>query len=194
MAVRPPFRRGMTPAVPSPFVEAIGVVRDAGARHGFRVALIGGFALPFHGIRRTTGDVDFLVEAAGADALHEALLAAGWVSLHRSADAANYRGGSVGIDVIFARRPPTRAMLARAGTPSDRVDVPVVDVEGIIGLKLQAMVNDPTRRRRDEADIVDLLTLHLPHVDRALLREYFELFGEADALARFIDEARRRRG
>lgn len=178
------------------FLDAIRVVRDAAVHHGFRIALIGGFALPFHGVRRATGDVDFLVEARGADALHEALLAAGYQTLHRSDDAANYRGPGAwpGVDVIYARRPPTLAMLDRAGTPQGRADVPVVDVEGLIGLKLQASVNDPARRRQDEADIVVLLTLHLPSLDRALLREYFALFDEEDALERFIDEARQRRG
>jgi hypothetical protein len=182
--------------VSNPFLEAIGVVRNAAVRRGFRVALIGGFALPFHGVRRATGDVDFLVEAHGADALDEALSAAGWQALHRSADAANYRGSgaSPGVDVLYARRSPTLAMLDRARLPPGGGDVAVVDVEGLIGLKLQAMVNAPTRRRQDEADIVALLSLHLPSLDQALLEEYFALFEEQDALARYVEEARRRRG
>ena len=69
-----------------------------------------------------------------------------------------------------------------------------VDVEGLIGLKLQALVNDPARRRQDEADIVALLSLHLSSLDRALLDEYFALFDQADALERFLTEARQRRG
>lgn len=179
--------------MPNVFLEAIRLVSDTAAGAGFRIALIGGFALPFHGVRRTTGDVDFLVEAAGAAPLHEALSAAGWEALHRSDDVANYRRGAMGVDVLFARRAPTLAMLDRAAIPLGGGPVPVVDVEGLIGLKLQAMVNDPTRRRRDEEDIVALLALHLPTVDRALLDEYFLLFDRTDALARFLDEARQRR-
>lgn len=183
--------------VPNAFLDAIRLVHDAAVRHGFRIALIGGFALPFHGVRRATGDVDFLVEAQGADALHEALAAAGYETLHRSHDAANYRGREtplIGVDVLYARRPPTLAMLGRAAIPRGGGDVPVVDVEGLIGLKLQALVNDPTRRRQDEADIVALLTLHLPSLDRALLAEYFALFDRQDDLTRFLDEAGQRRG
>ena len=176
------------------FLDAIRLVGDTARRCGFRVALIGGFALPFHGVRRATGDVDFLVEAEGADALHDAITAADYVSLHRSDDAANYRSSSCGIDVIYARRAPTLAMLARATVPPGGGDVPVVDVEGLIGLKLQAFVNDPARRRQDEADIVALLALHLPTIDHALLGGYFALFGEQDALQRFLGEAEQRRG
>lgn len=183
-------------SVSNPFLGAIRIVRDAATRNGFRVALIGGFALPFHGVRRATGDVDFLVEAGGAEALHDALVAAGYDAVHRSGDAANYRGpgGAVGVDLLYARRPPTVAMLDRAALPTGGGDVPVVDVEGLIGLKLQAVVNDPGRRRQDEADIVALLTLHLESVDRALLDHYFALFEAQDDLARFLDEARQRRG
>lgn len=183
--------------MPNGFLDAIRLVHDVAARCGFRIALIGGFALPFHGVRRATGDVDFLVEADGADALHKALSAAGYETLHRSNDAANYRAPGtplIGVDVLYARRPATLAMLGRAAIPQGGGDVPVVDVEGLIGLKLQALVNDPARRRQDEADIVALLTLHLPSLDRALLDEYFALFDRQDDLRRFLDEAGQRRG
>ncbi len=183
--------------MPTEFLAAIRLMHDAATRHGFRIALIGGFALPFHGVRRATGDVDFLVEAAGADALHDALSAAGYETLHRSLDAANYRGNGaqlVAVDVLYARRPPTLAMLDRATVSQGGGGVPVVDVEALIGLKLQAIANDPARRRQDEADIVALLTLHLPVLDRALLDEYFALFERQDVLARFLEEAGHRRG
>ena len=148
------------------------------------------------GSRRATGDVDFLVEAHGADALHEALTRAGYEALHRSTDVANYRATAAiltGVDLLFARRPPTLAMLDRASVPEGQAGVPVVDAEGLIGLKLQAIVNDPRRRRQDEADIVTLLTLRLPSLNLALLEEYFELFDRREDLARFLAEARRHR-
>jgi hypothetical protein len=185
--------------VASPFLDAIRLVQALAAQGGFRVALIGGFALPFHGVRRATGDVDFLVDANGGDALHAGLVEAGHRSVHRSVEAANYRAGSgsgTAIDVLYARRPAALAMLARAPERATESGDPVrvVDVEGIVGLKLQAIANDPRRRRQDEADIVALLTEQLPSLDRALLAEYFRLFDREDALAEFLDEARRRRG
>jgi len=183
--------------VPTAFLDAIQLVRDVADAGGFRVALIGGFALPFHGVRRATGDVDFLVEVRGADVLHDALLRGGYVALHRSDDVANYRATSAlssGVDVLYARRAPTIAMLERATVADGAAGVPVVDVEGLIGLKLQAIVNDPRRRRQDEADIVQLMTQHLPSLNVALLGEYFALFDQQDALERFLVEARERRG
>ena len=177
------------------FLDAIRLVQDIAVRHGFRVALIGGFALPFHGVRRATGDVDFLVEATGADALHAVLLTSSYQALHRSIDAANYRaatGSLTSVDLLYARRAPAVAMLERAGvhTGPSGFSVRVVDPEGIIGLKLQAIANDPTRRRQDEADIVALMAAQLPALRHDLLAEYFALFDRSDALAEFLAEAR----
>lgn len=165
------------------FLRAIELVLEAASRGGFRVGLIGGFALPFHGLMRVTADVDFLVEASGADLLHQALLAAGERCLHRTEELANYDSESLEIapvDVLYARRPPAVAMLARLSVSRPRggaFDVPIVDAEGIIGLKVQAMANDPARRDRERADIRELLTLRRPELDLELVREYHRIFG-----------------
>jgi len=82
------------------FIETIGLVVETAARGGFRIALIGGFALSFPGVPRATGDVDFLVDATGADTLHDALVAAGFVAKHRTENVANYTSPSA----RFARR------------------------------------------------------------------------------------------
>jgi hypothetical protein len=127
------------------------LVLSVARRRRFRVALIGGFALPFHGVQRTTGDVDFLVEARGSDMLHAALTSAGAACLHRSADAANYAPGTARlapIDCIYARRERALDMLQRARPAllrAARVRVPVVDAEALIGLNVpdQAVLRPP---------------------------------------------------
>lgn len=177
----------------SPFVEAIALVLAVARRGRFRVALIGGFALPFHGVQRATGDVDFLVDATGADALHAALLQAGVHCLHRSLDAANYAPGTsqlAPVDCIYARRERTLDMLRRARPVplhGARIRVPVVDAEALIGLKLQALVNAPARRAQDSADIRALVAAKGATLNLELLRDYYALFGrerELDGLLR----------
>ena len=119
--------------------------------------------------------------------------------LHRSAEVANLESSRpeiASVDLILARREPTLAMLDRARThrlADDDLVVPVIDVEGIIGLKAQAMYNDPRRRRRDEQDIVDLLVLWLPDLDLAVLRGYFSILEADDDFERLLTEARERR-
>src|SRR5439155_934969 len=145
----------------NPFVRSIVLVLGVARRQRFRVALIGGFALPFHGFQRATGDVDFLAEARGSAALHDALLAAGARCLHRGTDAANYARGTSRlspVDFIFARRERALDMLRRAGNRllrGARLRVPVVDAEAVRDLdafleflaQLEAVFG-PTERTR----------------------------------------------
>jgi hypothetical protein len=185
-------------AARNPFVEAIALVLAVARRRRFRVALIGGFALPFHGVQRATGDVDFLVEATGAEALHATLLEAGTRCLHRSADAANYAPGRsrlAPVDCIYARRERALDMLRRAHRVplhGARIRVPVVDAEALIGLKLQALVNAPARRAQDEADIRALVAARGATLNHALLRDYYALFGRERELERLFGEMRKR--
>jgi hypothetical protein len=174
------------------FVESIRLVVGSAEAGGFRVALIGGFALPFYGVQRATGDVDFLVEASGSAALHRALLEAGEECLHRSADSADYARGEsalTAIDVIYARRKRALHMLKRAALKPLRgahLEVPVVDAESLIGLKLQAIANAPARRRQDQADIQALLEARRGTLDLARLRDYYRLFGREDELETWL--------
>jgi len=182
----------------NPFVRSIVLVLGVARRKRFRVALIGGFALPFHGVQRATGDVDFLADAIGSPALHEALLAAGARCLHRSADAANYAAGTSRlspVDFIFARRERALDMLHRAGNRllrGARLRVPVADAEALIGLKLQAFVNAPSRRAREEADIEALLATHGRSLNAELLRSYFRLFDRERDFDRLLADAKKR--
>lgn len=152
------------------------------ARTGTESALIGGLAVAAHRVIRATKDVDFLVAAEAADSIHEALLHLGYHCLHRSADAANYVRGSEGLDLLYAHRPLARRLLAQATereTPMGRLRI--ISVEGLIGFKLQAVVNDPSRTR-DLDDIRALLKTHLPSLNMDELREYFALFDRLELL------------
>lgn len=113
-------------------------------------ALIGGMAMGAHGIQRSTIDVDFLIRRSDYDAVKRALLAAGFVCKDEGEDTVHF-GGTGPLDLLLAHRPASLAMLERAA-PMAR-DMPVVDVEDLIGLKIQAMFNDSRRRAREEADI-----------------------------------------
>lgn len=154
-------------------------------------ALIGGLALAAHDVVRATRDVDFLVDAGDADRLHELLLERGYRCIHRSGDAANYRRGEEGLDLLYAHRPIARELLAMADereTPMGRLRV--IGAEGLAAFKLQAWVNDPTRAR-DLDDIRSLLRVHHGTLDLAQLRAYFRLFEQEDLLDELIDQARR---
>ena len=180
----------------NPFVRSLALGTDVARRNRFRVALIGGFALPFHGVQRTTGDVDFLADEAGAESLHEALTASGMRCLHRSPDAANYAAGVAlaPVDFLFARRERARDMLRRAPLKpirGARRRLPVVDAEGLIGLKLQALVNAPGRGGHDQADIAALFAARGRTLDEELLRDYYRLFDREEDLDALLAAVRK---
>ena len=152
------------------------------ARNGTAPALIGGLAVVAHQVVRATKDVDFLLEAEAADKVHDALLNLDYQCLYRSEDAANYVRAAEGLDLLYAHRPLARRLLAQASereTPLGRMRI--ISVEGLVGFKLQGLVNDSTRTR-DLDDIRALLKRHRATLDMDELREYFALFNRLELL------------
>lgn len=153
-------------------------------RRQTRYALMGGFALGALGAPRATRDLDFLVHRDDMKALHEFLTSTGYTRVHFSENVSQYSGDFPwgGLDFLHAFRPAALRMLERAvampsGLPG--LDVRVVQPEDLIGLKLQALVNDPARRHKELADIEALLTAR-PDADWEKIKEYFDLFQQGD--------------
>ena len=68
---------------------------------------------------------------------------------------------------------------------SDNFPVPVVLIEDLIGLKIQAYKNDSKREFQDKADIQSLLDKY-PNLNFDKIKEYADLFSEWN----FINELR----
>ncbi len=73
-----------------------------------------------------------------------------------------------------------------------RIEVRLVDAEALIGLKLQALVNAPSRRAQDEADIKALIAANGRSLDVDVLRDYYRIFGREPDLDRLLAETRKR--
>lgn len=69
------------------FERAIEILVRSSELGSYRLALIGGFALPFHGVVRTTQDVDVLAEEEGVEDLHGRLTGSGERLLSASGSA-----------------------------------------------------------------------------------------------------------
>ncbi|MGH8214897.1 MAG: hypothetical protein ACREPZ_04305 [Rhodanobacteraceae bacterium] len=151
-------------------------------------ALIGGLALAAHDVVRATRDVDFLVDADDAQNVHDALTALGYECVHRSQDAANYVRDDQGLDVLYAHRPVARKLLDRADTRDTVMGrLRVISAEGLIGFKLQALVNAP-ERGRDRDDILALLRTGRGTLDMPEVRDYFALFDRLDLLDELLGQ------
>lgn len=153
-------------------------------------ALIGGVAVNAYNVVRSTTDIDFLVALDDADRLHDALLALGYECLYRTDDVANYSRGNERLDLVYAHRAASTELLHGAefrDIPAGRVRV--VSAEGLIGFKLQALNNNPSRVK-DAEDIRELLRLNWSRLNRDEVRKYFLLFNREDWLQELIEEMR----
>ncbi len=157
-------------------------------KYGIRYALMGGFALHAAGYSRATQDIDILILKIDMPKARKLLLSIGYEVLHESEDVVNFKSAlkDLGqIDFLLAHRSYTKNMLKRAqecDILKGQFKVKVITPEDIIGLKVQASANDPSRSARDLADIEELLKRHAGKLDLKLLREYFSLFNRQDEL------------
>jgi predicted nucleotidyltransferase len=154
---------------------------------GARFALIGGLALAAHKVIRATQDVDLLTDAGIADQIDKALAKLGYRCAHRSAEAANYLRGDERVDFLFASRPIARRLLSDAAEHVTLFGVlRVISTEGLIGFKLQGLVNDP-RRTQDLEDIRALLRANRATLNLSEIREYFRLFEREQLLDELLN-------
>lgn len=155
-----------------------------------RYALIGGFAMALRGVQRATMDLDFILmleDLAIADGILREL---GYRREFHSENVSHYLNPDDAwgrIDILHAFRGPSLSMLRRAERlpVGDGLTLPVVAIEDIIGLKLQAIANDPARALTDWHDVTVLLTTAREQgrtLDWELLEDYLRLFNFTDKL------------
>jgi len=156
------------------------------SRLQIRYAAIGGFALGVLGAPRQTMDLDFLVHRDDLEKLDGALIALGYTRVFQSENVSQYRHPDAAwgsIDFIHAFRKISLAMLDRAkdypaigGKQSLRTAQP----EDVIGLKVQAMFNDPERKAQEQNDIERLIARYGGGLDWNRIEEFYDVFGLGD--------------
>lgn len=157
-------------------------------RLGVRFALIGGLALTPHKVIRATQDIDLLIDSISADRIDQQLLQLGYRCVHRSADAGNYLRADERVDFLYAHRPAARHLLASAAEFTTPFGVlRVVSPEGLIGFKLQALTNDPSRTQ-DLADIRALIRANRSTLKMDEVREFFRLFDREALLEELLND------
>ncbi len=166
------------------FLQSLPAIVSQFDAAGIRYALIGGLAMAARGVQRATLDADFILlldDLERADAILNSL---GYRREFHSENVSHYVAPDPAlgrIDLLHAFRRPALGMLDRAerlellpGLP-----VPVVAIEDLVGLKIQAAANDPARHRSDWNDIEQLVE-HAGRnriaLDWELLADYLALF------------------
>lgn len=152
-------------------------------------ALIGGFAVSLWGYQRATVDIDFLVNRNDMGKVRRILEDQGYSCIHASENVTQFKSfdkNQGNLDFLHAFRPASLAMLERVVHKTifdGEQTIPVVMPEDLIGLKAQAINNDPSRRPMDMADIEALMKILGESLDWKLIEGYFELFGMQETFA-----------
>lgn len=166
------------------FIKVSSTLLEDFRRQNIHYSVIGGFALGFWGVTRATIDMDFLLLLDDADKADDILRRYQYRQTYRSENVARYESDQVAfgtIDIIYAFRDISKAMLSRSVTVKVQSGLSIQSLipEDIIGLKVQAIANDPDREAQDIADIRALLATkknNSQNTDWVLLESYFELF------------------
>lgn len=166
------------------FETVIRRVVSALESNGIHYALIGGFAMALRGVQRATMDLDFILMLEDMGKADQILRDCGYVRIFHSENVSHYESADRDwgrIDILHAFRGPTLGMLARAEALPvlDNLRIKVVQIEDLIGLKIQALVNNPRRAEQDWVDIRLLLQTAAEQaltLDWPLLADYLEIF------------------
>lgn len=166
------------------FALVIQKVVGALEAQGIRYALIGGFAMGLRGVQRATMDLDFVLMLEDVEKADEILRGFGYQRVFYSPNVSQYESADRDwgrIDILHAFRGPTLSMIERAQPMPlfDDFTIRVVHTEDIVGLKVQALVNNPARQTKDWADIRMLLEAAGQQkvvIDWELVAEYLRIF------------------
>jgi predicted nucleotidyltransferase len=156
--------------------------------------LSGGLALSTMNIFRFTKDIDFLVLEESRTKIHKIMTELGYEHQDFSSDEIISYLSPIKVfgqvDFLLARRKYTRAMMRRAVKKEvfdGEYEVKTLMPEDLIGLKIQAISNDPKNRLMiDAPDIQRLLALYKDKMDMQLVREYFKIFGKENLLDEWL--------
>ena len=157
--------------------------------------LIGGIAIGILGVNRATADLDFLVHHDDMEKVGKIMNDLGYHPVFHNEIFSLYQSGLKAfgnIDFVHAKNETIRKMLADRKNHKifdDSLEVAVITVEDIIGLKLQAIKNDKSRSGIDESDIVQLLGIHQGKIDITKIRGYAEKLEMTDTMENLMKKA-----
>jgi len=160
-------REGALSGLPPNVAEAARALTGRLSAAGAPCAIIGAVACNAYGHRRSTSDVDVLVNAKDADAVRSALVGKGWAARFPGArKMLRDKVHGVDVDVLHSGEFPGDGLPKRVAFPElSPTSEDVVAIDGarviplprLIELKLASGTSAPASRRKDMADVYALI-------------------------------------
>jgi len=168
------------------FRSILSVLIEKFKENEIRYALMGGLALGLWGVGRSTVDIDFLVDRGDLSKIDRVMQELGYECKFKSENVSQYVSplkiyGEV--DFLHAFREASLEMLKRAieiDILEGSLKIKVLKPEDLIGLKFQAIKNNPLREQTDIEDIKALLSILRGNLDWSEIEEYAKTFDMMD--------------
>jgi hypothetical protein len=168
------------------FRSILSVLIEKFKENEIRYALMGGLALGLWGVGRSTVDIDFLVDHGDLSKIDRVMQELGYECKFRSKNVSQYVSplkiyGEV--DFLHAFREASLEMLVKAVEKDileGSLKIKVLKPEDLIGLKFQAIKNNPLRKQTDIEDIKALLSIQGGNFDWSEIGEYAKIFDMMD--------------
>lgn len=150
-------------------------------------ALIGAFALLQSGIERATRDIDFLILSDDKEKVKKIMNDLTYETVQSTKLFSQFESpvktfGS--IDFLHAGKNEGKQILTNARRHDFfGVQLKIVAPDDLIGLKVLAYANDPSREKMDKSDIILLREAYINgkiELDLKKIRHYYELFNKSD--------------
>ena len=131
-------------------------------------------------------DVDFLVHRDDLASLHRMLTTLGYGRRALSENASHYFHPDPGwgsVDCLHAFRSYSLEMLERSRSCpvfGGTMQIKVLQPEDVIGFKIQAMVNNPSRIAREALDIEALMSHYRSGLEWDRIQQFYDLFERSE--------------
>lgn len=158
-------------------------------KHNIPYALIGAVAMGFWGVRRDTVDIDILVKESDREKIISLMKGFGYDHLVSSnfADQFGHVLKSMGlIDFLYTKKKRSIIESSKTFKGLGDVEIHVALPEDIIGMKLDAISNNPNRELQDWADIKAIVELLGESLDWNKIKEYCKITGMEDKYEKIL--------
>jgi hypothetical protein len=168
------------------FKSILSVLIERFQANEIRYALMGGLAFGLWGVGKSTLDIDFLVNRDDLPKIDAIMQELGYECKFKSENVSQYVSplkiyGE--IDFLHAFREASLEMLRKAVEKEvfeGSLKIKVLIPEDLIGLKFQAIKNNPSREQEDLEDIKALVSIHGESLNWSVIEEYAKTFDMMD--------------
>lgn len=170
-------------------MEILKTIHTAASQAHKRFVLIGGHALNVHGISRSTGDIDLMVERDDSSFWKELLGRLNYQVFHETSSFIQSKPAALTawpIDLMLvSRETMNKALTDTSSTDLFGPTVPVASVGSLIAMKLHALKYvDAVRALKDQSDLLALLQQARIPTQSEAFRQLCEHYGTMEIYER----------